>query len=120
MNGVTMPQVEEVPLDFENLAELDNHKISMLLTRHLALISQDCINRPGDKTKRKVVLEFYAEPTQDDDGSCDGVHMEIECRSKVPTFRSKRFMMKASRNGFLFNRDFPDAIDQPPLFPQKG
>lgn len=111
-----MPRVEEVQLNFANLTELDSGKINLLVQKHLALVAQDCMNRPGDKTKRKVVLEFYAEPILEEDGQCERCKLEIECKSKVPTFRSRRFEMRVSKGGFLFNKDFPDAIDQAPLF----
>lgn len=111
-----MPQVQEVPLNFETLTELDSGKINMLVTRHLALIANDCMNRPGDKNKRKVTLEFYAEPILEEDGQCERCKIEVECKSKVPTFRSRRFEMRVTKGGFLFNKDFPSELDQPSLY----
>jgi len=103
---------ETVVLNFSSLNDLHDGRIARLLTQHLKRIAEDCMDRPGDKTKRKVQLEFIAEPIPDDDGGCDHVNLEIECRSKVPTYRSKKFEMRVSKGGFLFNKDFPDAIDQ--------
>ena len=111
-----MPQVQEVKLNFENLTELDSGKINMLVERHLAQIASDCINRPADETKRKVVLEFFAEPIPEEDGQCERAKIEIECRSKVPVYRSRRFEMRVSKGGFLFNKDFPGELDQPSLY----
>ncbi len=112
-----MPRVETVQLDFRSLADLHDERIAKLLRLHLQKIAQDCMDRPGDPAKRKVTLEFIAEPVLDEHGQCETVKLEIECKSKVPTFRSKKFEMRVTKAGFLFNKDFPDDIDQPALFP---
>ena len=112
-----MPRIEEVVLSFESLADLDEGRINKLLLHHLQRIAHDCLSRPADKTARKVILEFAAKPILDpDDGSCEAVKFEIEARSKVPVYRSRQYEMRVTNKGFLFNRDFPDAVDQQPLF----
>lgn len=109
--------VQHVDLTFESLEELDNGRIAVLLKRHLANIAQDCMNRPTDASKRKVALEFNFTPIPDPETrECDSVAVEIECRSKVPVYRSRVFQMSVHRTGFVFNRDFPDHLDQQPLF----
>jgi hypothetical protein len=112
-----MPRVEEVPLDFTNLAGIDDGRINRLLAMHLARVAQDCIDRPGDKTKRQVCLTFTVEPVVADDGQAETSRIEIECKSKVPVYRSRPYEMRLTKGGFKFNRDFPDAIDQPSLYP---
>jgi hypothetical protein len=110
-----MPRTQEVQLDFSNLAHLDNGKIDLLLRRHIARIAMDCMDRPGDKSPRKVSLEFSCVPIPDDDGSCESVRVEIEAKSKVPTHRSKPYHMRVTKGGLLFNQDFPEDLDQQPL-----
>lgn len=103
-------------LSFETLPALDE-KLVLLLRKHLANVAQDCISRPGDETARKVCLEFIFKPTRDPDtGECDVVNCEVECKSKVPIYRSRVYPMRVHKSGFLFNRDFPEELDQPPLF----
>lgn len=112
-----MPQTQEVPLDFTNLAHLDEGRINKVLAMHLSRIAGDCINRPGDKTKRKVSLEFTVTPIiEPDTGDCTEAKIEVECKSKVPVHKSKPYAMRVSNRGFSFNADFPDSIDQKPLF----
>lgn len=104
-------------LDFSSLAQIDNGKVDTLLRVHLARIAQDCMDRPGDKTERKVTLEFLCEPILDDDGGCDYVKLKLNCASKLPVYKTREYEMRVSKGGFLFNVDAPDAIDQHPLFP---
>lgn len=107
----------EVPVGFESLAELDNGKLDLLLRNHLALIARDCINRPHEKKRRKVTLVFQAVP--DLDGEACTVKLNVQCRSRVPDFQSREYEMRPANNGFHFNRDFPDSLDQQPLFDGK-
>ncbi|MEO1063771.1 MAG: hypothetical protein AAFZ07_20325 [Actinomycetota bacterium] len=112
-----MTRVEEVPLDFTNLAHLDNGRIDKLLRRHLAIVAMDCINRPSDDGNRTVSLKFNVSPVLDPDtGDAESCKLEVECTSGVPKFRSKTFEMRLQNNGLTFNRDFPGELDQPPLF----
>lgn len=112
-----MPRVQELDLTFGALDQIDSGKIALLLKRHLANVAQDCVNRPSDDAKRKVTMEFTFTPVLDPDTrECETVKCQIECKSKVPTFRSKKYEMRVHKTGFAFNRDFPDDLDQPPLF----
>lgn len=112
--------VKLVPFNFENLAHLDDGRIDKLLKAHVARATQDCLDRPGDKTKRHVTLKISIEPIIDDSGQCESTHVEIECLSKVPVFRSRTYEMRATKAGMLFNADFPDELDQQPLFDRSG
>lgn len=112
-----MPTTQIVELDFTNLARLDEGRIDKLLRYHLQRIAMDCVARPGDNTARKVTLEFVAKPVIDPDtGECMESRLEIECKSKMPTHRSKPYSMLVSNQGFKFNQDFPDEVDQPSLY----
>lgn len=107
-----------VPLDFEHLNLLDEGRINKLLLYHLQRAAQDLQARPGDKTARKVTLEFSVKPILDGlTGECDGAFIEIEAKSKVPVHRSKPYQMHVSARGFAFNPDFPSELDQAALFP---
>lgn len=114
-----MPRVQEVPLDFAHLESIDDGKVNALLKFHLQRAAQDCQSRPGDKTKRKVTLEFSVVPVADETGQAFEAHVQIEVKSRVPTHRTKAFEMRLGRNGFVYNQDFPDDLDQPSLFPQR-
>ena len=103
--------VTTVRLDFHSLADLHDGRIAMMLANNLARIAQDCMDRPGDKTKRNVTLQFVAEPAMGDDGGCDHVKLSVTCKAKVPEYKSRHYEMRVSKSGFLFNQDFPEALD---------
>lgn len=107
-----------IQLSFDGLSKLDDERVSKVLLFHLQRIAQDCIARPGDKTKRRVLMEFQARPQIGDDGSCESAHIQIEIRSKVPTHRSKPYEMQVGREGFKFNQDFPEDLESQSLFPK--
>ena len=111
-----MPQTQLVQLDFSNLSVLDEGRIDKLLKKHIQNIAQDCIDRPGDPTARTMQLNFTVKPICTPEGYCENTFVEIECKSKVPVYRSQTFKMRVSRQGLQFNQDFPDEIDQQPLF----
>ncbi|ODA28055.1 hypothetical protein [Planctopirus hydrillae] len=105
----------EVPLDFSNLAHLDDGKINHLLRHHIQRLAQDCTHRPYDKTSRKVTMDFHIKPVMGADGQLEEVGVEIEVKSKTPVHRSKRYAMRVVQGGLAFNADFPDSVDQAPL-----
>lgn len=113
-----MPQ--RVQLGFRTLAELADGTVDVMLQRHLQRIAQDCLDRPGDPSKRKVSLDFLCQPVIAQDGECETVKIEVECTAKVPVFRTRPYEMVPTKAGFLFNIDDPDAVDQEVLFPRSA
>ena len=111
-----MPQ--RVQLKFATLADLADGTIDVLLQKQLARIAADCLDRPGDKTKRVVMLEFIPEPVVGQDGGCDHAKLTIECKAKVPVHRTRPYEMQATKAGFLFNVDDEESLDQEHLFPR--
>lgn len=111
-----MPKTQIVPLDFSSIAELDDGRINRVLQYHLQRCAADCVNRPNDKSKRKVTLDFTIEPVLDINGDLESARIEIECKSKVPVHRTKPYEALVDSKGFRINRDFPDSADQAPLF----
>lgn len=111
MAGVTLQ-----PLKLESLGDIDP-RVESLFLKHLMRLSQDCMDRPRDTAKRKVMLEFTFVPDVDPDtGECDEAKMTIEAHSKVPTYRTKSYPVRLTKNGFLFNSEVPEDLNQPGLF----
>ncbi len=110
--------IQEMNLTFESLEDLYDGRIAMVLKRHMAMVARDCMNRPGDKTKRKVTLEFGFTPVPDPDDMsvCERVDCQLECKSKLPVHRSRPIQMRPHETGFIFNQDFPEDISQQSLF----
>jgi len=106
--------ITELKLSFATLAKLDNGKADRLFQYHLQKVAADMAARPGDATVRKVTFELILKPICDaDTGDIEGAAVEIECKSKVPIFRTRKYQMKVQQNGLLFNADFPDQPNQP-------
>ena len=110
-----MPQIQELSLTFENLAQVDNGKVDKLLKFHMQNVSRDLMARPGDSSERKISVEFHFKPVMDDTGECECAKVEIDVKSKVPIYRTKPYEMRVVNGGVLFNRDFPDSHRQQSL-----
>ena len=101
------------PLNLRTLAELDLGKGAEAFQRLLKRAVEDCMDRPGDKTARKVALEIHIVPIMEQGGDCTEVAAEIHCTAKVPTYRTKPYSMGVRKGGHLvFNPDSPDNINQ--------
>jgi restriction endonuclease len=103
-------------LDFVSMPQLADGKVNKLLQRHLQRAAEDCMDRPGDKSARKVVIEYVFVPQVGQDGDCEKVICEVECKTKVPVYRSVPIQMRPTKGGFLFNPDFADDLDAQSLF----
>ncbi len=111
-----MAEVKLEQLRLDTLGTLEP-RLEAVFQRHLASIAQDCINRPREKNKRKIVIEMTIEPVQDPEtGECEHCNISVEARSKVPTHRTKSFQLAPSKAGFRFNSEVPENINQPGLF----
>lgn len=106
-----MIRSELVDLNFSNLEFLDQGKVSKLLLIAMQRVSQDCRNRPADKRPRVVTIKFSVTPRMNEMLECDAVYVDIKAETKVPTYQTESLPMKLTRNGLVFNRDFPDEID---------
>lgn len=115
-----MAQKQEVALNFSSLTTLDEGRVNALLGLHIQRLAQDCVNRPACPDPRKATLEFELKPVCDESGHCEEVKVEITAKSKMPTYRTKTYHMRASSKGLFFNQDFPDSPDQLPLFGKDG
>jgi len=112
-----MASVERLQLSIQSLDELDNGIVALQFLRHLQRAANDCLDRPGDKTTRKVTLEFSFSPVCDQSGTADTAACVAEIKSKIPVHRSKTYEMGLSKAGFTFNRDVPENLNQSVLFP---
>lgn len=101
------------PFRIENIGEIDDGRIAAAVNVELGRVVQDCINRPGDASARKVTIETIVKPQKGDDGVCVAVDVEFEVKSRVPSRRSKRYEMQTNAGGALvFNPASPDDVRQ--------
>lgn len=100
-------------LTLDSLKHLDLGKADAGFKTHLERAARDCMDRPGDDKKRKVILEIAMEPLMLPDGTCDEVKAQIQITSKIPSHRTRVYSFGLRRNGTLtFNEDSPDNVNQ--------
>jgi hypothetical protein len=100
-------------LTVETLHELDFGSIGIAFQKHLARVVQDCIDRPGDKRARTVLLEMKVVPVVEIRGST------IELKSKVPDHETQELDFAVRHDGSLvFNEESPRNHRQGVMFPQ--
>jgi len=111
-----MAEVKLAGLSLNTLATLEP-RIETVFQRHLANIAQDCMNRPGEKTSRKIILEMEITPVMDPDtNDCDYCKITVKAKSKVPVHQTKAFQLSPNKTGFQFNSEVPENLKQPGLF----
>lgn len=108
-------KVKTVPVNLGTLESLGAGELGVLFKNQLMRVARDCLDRPHDESKRKVVIEIIVAPVTNQKGEflhCDAI---VECKAKVPTFRSSPYQLATDMNGFAVNQTFPNEIDQPSL-----
>ena len=98
----------------ENLPEVDDGKIKLAVNRAIQQAYDDMVQRPGDRSKRKVSLDIEFTPMADDDGLLHSVSTEFAIGVKVPERRSKPYPMEphAGSKSLLFNPASPEDPHQ--------
>jgi len=97
----------------ENLKDLDGGKAAVAFLQHVSRAANDCSDRPGDKTARKVTMEITLLPVMEPGGDCTEVAAQIRVSSTVPKHQTKAYSFGLRRGGILvFNEDAPDNVNQ--------
>lgn len=105
-----------VNLTLESLKDLDAGRISVAFQQQLKRAVEDCMDRPGEKAARNVVMNVKIVPIIAADGSCEETAAEFQITSKVPARKSKTYHFGIKKGGILyFSENSPDAIDQTTL-----
>lgn len=109
-------------LDLKNLNELDSGVVNAAFDHEFQHIVRDCLDRPADKRKRKVTIEFEVIPVQPTEGrpDCEEIDVTAIVKSSVPKRQSKTYTMRPKHDGsVVFHPDIPedpnaDALFDPP------
>lgn len=113
MKGIkVMPTMERVPLNLSNLGDLLDGRVEAMLAVHLKRAAVDCMDRPGEKGRRRVQMTIDVVPVCEAEGYADRAECEIKCTSKLPTHCTTPVQVELNPQGFLFNRNTPDNLDQ--------
>lgn len=107
-------------LNSKTLGLLDRGKLSAVLELALERAVVDCLNRPGDDRKRKVVLEIDLTPKAEIFGetiSCETAKGHYRCAVKLPNWESNSLSFGVQKRGknsaaLVFNEDSPEDVHQ--------
>lgn len=108
----------QYPLNLANIANLDLGTVDAVFKAVLRKIVSDLNDRPNDKTKRKVKIEFGFIPVPDASGrDLEEVGVDVQITDSLPKTKTKVFRMLPKADGTLvFNADFADEPHQEPMF----
>lgn len=86
-------------LGLDTLNILDNGKLVKAFGIEMKRLVQDCVDRPGDSTARKLSMEITITPQQEADGSCERATAEVQMIGKTPPRRSKPYEIMVTPSG---------------------
>lgn len=102
-----------IQLDFSGLQVLDNGKLSAAFQAELQAAVRDCIDRPGDKSPRKVNLSMQLVPVLDDTGDASNVQIKFDVKAAIPKRKTRTYEMLTIRGGGLrFSEHSPTNPNQ--------
>ena len=98
-------------LNLESIKELDGGATMQTFQDAVQRAVKDCIDRPGDKRARKVVLQLALTPVPNISGNvidCDGAKGVFQCRVKIPDWEMREVDFGVQNSGdLIFNPDSP-------------
>lgn len=103
-------------LTLKALEDVDFGKASLAFQQNLTRAVHDCINRPGDKRKRKIELHLELEPVSEVDGNiiaCERTKGKFKILCKLPVIETDPVDFGINNDGDLvFNPDSPKDFRQ--------
>lgn len=89
-------------LSLTSLQEMDNGKVVAAVDHAIRQVVNDCIDRPGDKSKRKVLLQIEMKPVLDKDlGVLDTVNSKFRVKTNLPDRETVEYPMLPTQDGRL-------------------
>ncbi len=99
-------------LSLETLGTLQFGAAEAAFSRLLKQAVMDCLDRPGVKTPRKVILQLDVSPIARVDGNtidCEAANGVITLRAKIPNYETDQISFGVQQSGDLFfNPDCPE------------
>ncbi len=94
-----------VPLTLEKVAEIEDGILGLIVKRALLAAARDCVDRPRDKTTRKVVVTLGFKPIPDDDGRLKHIAFIPDVQTRIPKYTPMPMLIKATNAGFHYHPD---------------
>ena len=105
--------MSKMELRLDTLADFDFGKAAVAFKQALAQVVKDCLDRPGDKTARKVVLTTIITPEMAQDGDVVNAQVHFEVKAAVPNWKTAPRPVLTGRAGqLIFNDMAPDNPHQ--------
>ena len=98
-------------LRLDTLGNFDYGKAAVAWSEAVKRIVQDMLDRPGDKTKREVVLRMTAQPVLEQSGDVVDAEVEFEISAKVPKWRTAGSKTGLAKGGQMYFQEL--ASDNP-------
>jgi hypothetical protein len=96
----------------QDLQTLDGGAIAIAIDHDMRRAVTDCLDRPGNKRPRSVVLKIHLTP-QMLGNDCDGVNVDFEINASIPKKSTRSYTMKPNLKGqLIFNENSPNNPDQ--------
>ena len=106
-------------LSLETIKDLDSGIAMQTFQQAVQRAVRDCIDRPGDKRARKVILQLAVTPVPIIEGNtidCDGAKGIFMCRVKIPDWETRQVDFGVQQSGdLIFNPDSPNNHRQTTL-----
>lgn len=110
-----MPKLQ---LSLDTIRELEFGAVAEQFDTLIERAVSDVLNRPHDRTARKVQLELQIRPSQHNE---DEAEVSMEMKARIPAHRSRSYAMRLHAGGKLsFHPDVPDDPDAHTLFDEEG
>ncbi len=98
-----------------SLQDLDHGMLDKTFQTHVATASNDCYQRPEDKTPRKVIITLLMKPIMAH-GALDRIETSLDFATALPKMKSRTYSMQPEINrgnaqGLMFHPDLPDDPD---------
>jgi len=99
--------------DLTKLNQVDFGKAHVAFAKCLETVIRDCLDRPGDKSTRKVSLHMKIKPVMAQDGDVVDCEVGFEIVAKLPAYQTAARPYAVDRGGrLIFNPDAPENPEQ--------
>ncbi len=101
-----------------NIQHIDGGRPMLAVNHALRQCTADIVDRPADKSKRKVVLVITQEPQLDKStGALDTIGVQFKVKTSIPDRQSKLYpMLPTGENTVTFEPHAPNDPRQAALF----
>lgn len=90
----------------KTIAQMDLGKIEAAFDGHIKRAAADCMDRPGDRSARKVALIVTLRPGKEQAPTGDYVDMECDIKSTIPAHKSRTFSARGKVGGHIEVEEF--------------